>query len=146
MKKKQIKNYSQLTYAISLFSKDPDKKVGSIFLHPKTFQILSTGYNGFPRKVNETKKRWKKPEKYKWVVHSEQNGIYNATLNGVKLKNSILFTTKFPCNDCAKGLIQAGINTIYTYKPDLNHKTWGQSVKISLEMFKESNITIHYLD
>lgn len=146
MKKKQIKNYSQLTYAISLFSKDPDKKVGSIFLHPKTFQILSTGYNGFPRKVNETKKRWKKPEKYKWVVHSEQNGIYNATLNGVKLKNSILFTTKFPCNDCAKGLIQADIKQIYTYKPDLKHKTWGESMKISLEMFKESNIIIHYLD
>lgn len=146
MKKKQIKNYSQLTYAISQFSKDPDKKVGSIFLHPKTFQILSTGYNGFPRKVNETSKRWKKPEKYKWVVHSEQNGIYNATLNGVKLKNSILFTTKFPCNDCAKGLIQAGIKQIYTYKPDLKHKTWGESMKISLEMFKESNIIIHYLD
>jgi dCMP deaminase len=146
MKKKQIKNYSQLTYAISQFSKDPDKKVGSIFLHPKTFQILSTGYNGFPRKVNETNKRWKKPEKYKWVVHSEQNGIYNATLNGVKLKNSILFTTKFPCNDCAKGLIQAGIKQIYTYKPDLKHKTWGESMKISLKMFKETNIRIHYLD
>lgn len=146
MKKTQIKNYSQLTYAISQFSKDPDKKVGSIFLHPKTFQILSTGYNGFPRKVNETNKRWKKPEKYKWVVHSEQNGIYNATLNGVKLKNSILFTTKFPCNDCAKGLIQAGIKQIYTYKPDLKHKTWGESMKISLKMFKETNIRIHYLD
>jgi dCMP deaminase len=146
MKKKQIKNYSQLTYAISQFSKDPDKKVGSIFLHPKTFQILSTGYNGFPRKVNETNKRWKKPEKYKWVVHSEQNGIYNATLNGVKLKNSILFTTKFPCNDCAKGLIQAGIKQIYTYKPNLKHKTWGESMKISLKMFKETNIIIHYLD
>jgi dCMP deaminase len=146
MKKTQIKNYSQLTYAISQFSKDPDKKVGSIFLHPKTFQILSTGYNGFPRKVNETNKRWKKPEKYKWVVHSEQNGIYNATLNGVKLKNSILFTTKFPCNDCAKGLIQAGIKQIYTYKPNLKHKTWGESMKISLKMFKETNIIIHYLD
>lgn len=146
MKKKQISNYSSLTNAIASFSKDPHKKVGSIFLNPDTLQILSTGYNGFPRKVKEHKQRWNKKNKYDWVVHSELNGIFNATRNGVNLENSILFTTKFPCNECSKGIIQSGIKEIYTYKPDLNHKIWGEKSKISLQMFKETNINIHYLD
>tara|TARA_Y100000389_G_scaffold204261_1_gene255942 strand:- start:5648 stop:6088 length:441 start_codon:yes stop_codon:yes gene_type:complete len=146
MKKKHIKNYTSLTHAIAEFSKDPNKKVGSIFINPDTLQILSTGYNGLPRKVKEHKKRWTKPFKYDWVVHSELNGIFNATRNGVSLENSTLFVTKFPCNDCAKGLVQAGIKTIYTYKPDLNHKVWGEKSKISLQMFKETGIKVQYIE
>lgn len=145
MKKKQIKQYFDLTKSIAKFSKDPNKKVGSIFMNPNTLQILSTGYNGFPRKVKEKKERWEKKEKNNWVVHSELNGIYNATRNGVNLEGSILFTTKFPCNECAKGLIQAGIKEIYSIKPDLKHKTWGEKSKISLKMFEETKIKINYI-
>jgi dCMP deaminase len=129
-------------FQAELFSKDPNKKVCALFIGPETYQIISTGYNGIPRGINENEERWERPLKYKYVVHAEVNGIYNSSLNGVSLKNSICIVTLFPCTECAKALIQVGIKSLYTIEPDFSHIRWGIDFKHSQELLKEAKINI----
>lgn len=126
----------------STFSKDTSTKVGAIAIEPNTLQIKSIGYNGLPRKLEETAERWKKPNKYLYVVHAEANMICNASLNGVSLADSILIVTFYPCNECAKLIVQSGIKIIITKQPDSSKKNWTESFKISKEIFDELGIQI----
>ena len=87
---KWYKRYLNLAKEVSTWSKDPNTKVGAVVVGSKG-QILSQGYNGFPRGIKDTNDRLNDREKkYKFVVHAEQNCIYNATLNGVSLDGNIL--------------------------------------------------------
>jgi dCMP deaminase len=143
---KAEKYFKLAKYQAELFSKDPVCKVGAILLAPNSYQILSMGYNGLPRKIEETAKRWERPLKYKYVEHAERNAIYNASRHGTPLEGAIAVITKFPCCDCARALIQSGISHIITETPDLNHPRWGEDFKISLELFNEVNIEIVKID
>jgi dCMP deaminase len=143
--KKANKYYQLAKYQAELFSKDPSKKVAAILIARDTHQILSTGYNGICRRLKESEERWSRPKKLEYVIHAESNAICNAARSGIKIENSICVVTMFPCVDCCKALIQSGIDTIVCEKPDLNHERWGESFKISLELFNEANIEIIYV-
>lgn len=144
---KAIKYYKLAKYQAYLFSKDPSAKVGAIILAPESLQILSVGFNGFPRKIDETiVKRWERPIKYKYVEHAERNAIYNACRHGTPLEGSIAIITMYPCCDCARALIQSGVNTIVTENPDYEHHRWGDDFKISNEMFNEAGLIQIILD
>ena len=146
MKEEKISKFFNLAqFQASLFSKDPSKKVCSLFIAPESLQILSTGYNGLPRNISETPERWERPEKYKYVVHAEANGIFNACRNGVSLKDSICFVTMYPCSDCSKGLIQVGVKEIYTIKPNFEHHKYGDDFKYSKEMLEEAKIKVYFI-
>jgi dCMP deaminase len=124
-----------------LFSKDTTK-VGCIIIDKDNFSILSTGYNGFIRGAPEPENRWTRPEKYKFVVHSELNAIINAARCGTKLDKSIAIVTMFPCCDCTKALLQAGITTLITIEPNLLDSKWSESFKISQIMLQESACSV----
>ena len=145
MIEKIIKFYKLAKYQADIFSKDPNKKVCALFISPNTYQILSAGYNGMPRSFNESEERWQRPMKYKYVVHAEANGIYNSSLSGVSLSGSICIVTMFPCSNCAKGLIQVGIKSLYTIEPNLDHERWGEDFGYSLELLQESKIEIYII-
>lgn len=136
--------YLQLArYQADLFSKDPNTKVAAIVLSPDAHVILSTGYNGIPRKVSDTKpERWQRPEKYDWVVHAEANAICNAARSGMRLDGATAVVTMFPCCDCARMLVQSGITTIVAPTPDLNMPKWGKQFDIAMVMFKEANVEL----
>lgn len=126
-----------------IFSKDPHTKVGAMFIAPHSFQILSMGFNGFPRGIDDkSPERWERPHKYDYVVHAEQNGICNACRHGTPLENSIAFVTMFPCKECAKALIQVGVKKIVTHKPDLDDPKWGRDFQLSVAMFSEAGIEV----
>lgn len=95
-------------------SKDPSTKVGCVIVGDDN-AILSMGFNGFPRGVDENDpSRWQSPEKYHWVEHAERNAIYNAARHGINLMGArayLNFEPK-PCADCTRALIQAGIKEI----------------------------------
>lgn len=130
-------------YNADLFSKDPHTKVGSIILTNDFSRILTTGINGFPRKLkDDIPERWEKITKLSRVSHSEANSVANAARTGTSLDNSIIVVTKFPCSTCTKLLIQAGIKKIYTIAPDYESHTWGNDARISEEMLNELNIEI----
>ena len=100
-------------------SKDPKTKVGCCIVDPDGV-ILSTGYNGFPTGIPDSEGNWtKEPDffgntKHDYVVHSEINGILNAS--GKSLKGATMYTTLFPCKECAKAIIQAGIKHVVYLK------------------------------
>lgn len=142
---KAVKYYQLARYQADLFSKDPDTKVAAILLAPDSLQVLSTGFNGICRKLAETPERWARPAKYKWVAHAELNAIANAARSGIKVEGAIAVVTLFPCVDCCKALVQSGIDTVVTVRPDLENPRWGEDFKISLEMLQESGVHIMYI-
>lgn len=144
---KAIKYFKLAKFQANLFSKDQSKKVGALFLAPGSLQILSQGYNGMSRGINETLiERWERPVKYKFVEHAERNAIYNACRHGTPLKDSICIVTMFCCSDCARALIQVGIKTLITVPPDYNNERWGEDFEYSMIMFNEVNIDIIFLE
>lgn len=142
---KQQKYMKLVEYNAELFSKDDSTKVSALILAPESFQILSSGYNGMPRGIDETiQSRWTRPTKYFWVEHAERNAIYNACRDGTPLKNSIIVVNKFPCADCARAIIQCGIKQVITPSPDDN-PNWNESWKVSCDMLSEAGIFVNYV-
>jgi dCMP deaminase len=94
-------------------SKDPTTKVGACIVNTKK-RIVGIGYNGFPCGCDDDTFPWGREgtfldTKYAYVVHAEPNAILNSTEN---LSGATLFVTLFPCNECAKLIIQSGIKEI----------------------------------
>lgn len=97
----------------ALRSKDPNTQVGACIVNDEK-RIVSIGYNGFPKGANDDVFPWDNEgslltTKYAYVVHAEANAILNAQSN---LSNSTIYVTLFPCNECAKLIIQSGIKEI----------------------------------
>jgi len=95
-------------------SKDPSTQVGACIVNGEE-RILSTGYNGFPYGCEDDAFPWEREgeandTKYPFVVHAELNAILNA--GGKNLADSRIYVALFPCNECAKAIIQAGIKEV----------------------------------
>jgi len=143
---KAIKYLNLARFMAETFSKDPNTKVGCILLNPTSYNILSMGYNGFPRGINEKAERWQRPTKYNFVCHAELNALTNACRSGVCTENSIAIITMYPCCTCCKSLIQSGIKTIITVRPNYQNNQWGEEFKVSKIMLEEAKIDTVFLD
>jgi len=136
--------FMQIAKLIAQWSKDESTKVGCVVVGPDR-EIRSTGYNGFPRGVNDDIAYRKiRPQKYDFTEHAERNAIYNATLTETSLKNCVAYVTLPPCVECARGIIQSGIReVIYLDMPhDKAQKIpgWRDKLAVSFEMFDEANV------
>ena len=133
--------YLGLAREVASWSKDPSSKIGAVAIGTKG-QVLAQGYNGFPRGIDDSENRLNNRElKYKYVVHAEQNVIYNATYNGVSLDNSTLYVWGLPvCSSCALGVIQVGVKRVIM--PDLNYpeKWMDNFLGGSKDMFDEAGV------
>ena len=93
-------------------SKDPSTQVGACIVSPDKI-IISTGYNGMPKGCSDDEFPWNREgedNKYPYVVHAELNAILNAS--GRDLRGSRLYVALFPCNECAKAIIQSGVEEV----------------------------------
>ena len=93
-------------------SKDPSTQVGACIVSPENI-IISTGYNGMPKGCSDDEFPWDREgaeTKYPYVVHAELNAILNA--NGRDLRGSRVYVALFPCNECAKAIIQSGVKEV----------------------------------
>ena len=99
----------------ALRSKDPGTQVGACIVGEDN-KILSIGYNGFPRGCSDDEFPWAREAeseldtKYMYVTHAELNAILN--FSGGSLQGSRIYVTLFPCNECAKAIVQSGIRTL----------------------------------
>ena len=130
---------------ISTWSKDPSRKIGAIAVRDR--KILATGYNGFPKGIEDTPSRLNIREiKYQYVVHAEMNCIYNAAENGVSLRDSTLYIFGLPvCGDCALGIIQSGITRVVAHSigtPD----RWKEAIGKTNELFEEAGIKYEFTE
>ncbi len=125
-------------------SKDPSTQVGCCIVNPEK-KIVGVGYNGFPKGCSDDSLPWGREgdfleTKYPYVCHAELNAILNS--NGLVLKGSTLYVGLFPCNECAKAIIQSGISEV-VYLSDKYHGT--DSMVASRKMFELSGIKTRQL-
>lgn len=129
-----------LAILASYRSKDPNTQVGCCIVGDDN-RILSIGYNGFPFGCSDDEFPWEREgktsydTKYNYVCHAELNAILN--FKGHTLKGAKLFVNQFPCNECAKAIIQSGISQVI-YFDDKYATTDG--VKSSKRMFDAANV------
>lgn len=118
-------------------SKDPVSQVGACIVNTRN-QIVGIGYNGMPRGCHDKDMPWGKtspdPEdnKYMYVCHAELNAILNK--NSADVTGCAIYVALFPCNECAKLIIQAGINKIIYYSDKHKHKPHTIASKRMLDM------------
>jgi dCMP deaminase len=143
--------FMTLALVASLKSKDPSTQVGAVIIDNKTRKLVSSGYNGFPRFIDDSRIPQTRPEKYLYVVHAELNAILHAQR---ELSDCSLYATVFPCSECMKAVVQSGIKRI-VYLNELNGSDWSESKKatmkmaelagIKIEKFESDNEIIQYL-
>ncbi len=124
--------FMRMAHVISDRSKDPNTQAGAVLVDPNNV-VVGLGYNGFPRGVANQDLPWRRDggfcdSKYAYIVHAEENAIYNAN---ARTKDCILYCTLFPCNECAKTIIQNGVKEI-VYENDKYHSedSWIASRKM----------------
>ena len=127
-------------------SKDRSTKVGAVIVGT-SHNILSIGFNGFPRGVNDNvDARHDRPAKYMYTEHAERNAIYNAARHGIRLDGAILYLNGggLPCDDCARGIIQSGIVEVVSMDKPFEGKggIWEEKERVSAEMFKEAGVRV----
>ena len=127
-------------------SKDPNTQVGACIVNNEN-RILSVGYNGFPSGCDDDVFPWERSAddsfntKYLYVCHAELNAILNC--RGRNLTNSRIYVALFPCNECAKAIIQSGIKEVI-YLSDKYADT--PATKASKRMFDAAGVTYTQLD
>jgi len=123
-------------------SKDPNTQVGACIVDANK-RIVGLGYNGFPAGCSDDDLPWARKadsdlhKKYLYVVHAEVNAILNK--GSADVKNSTLYVALFPCNECAKVIIQAGIREV-VYMSDHYHDS--ESCRASRILFQMSGVKL----
>ena len=147
--------YMTMCYLIAMRSRDPSTHVGSVIVDSDNV-LVATGYNSLPRGIDPDmyNKRLSREdgEKYYWMEHAERNAIYNAARRGTVLKGCKLYVPWAPCTDCARAIIQSGINEVIVHKNgqdfyDLNtNGKWKKSEQRVQDMFIESGVLLQYIE
>lgn len=140
--------YFDMIAALRQKSKDPSSQFAAL-IAKKDHTIVSVGFNGFPRGIADTEERLNNRDlKYKLVVHAEQNAILNSAKVGVPLEDCILYVDSWPCSNCAKSIIQAGICKVVlngdskTFNDTGFLERWKDEISLARGMFEESGVVI----
>ena len=132
-------SFLDMAETIAKKSKDPSTKVGAVIVDDQN-RPVSWGYNGFPRKIEDTPERLNNRDlKLQHTVHAEINAILFAERS--RLEGATLYTYPFmPCSDCCILIIQSGIQRVVSYNDDTER--WQESFEKSKTMFKEAGIQL----
>lgn len=137
--------FMNLAREVAQWSKDRSRKVGCIIVGPGK-EIRATGYNGFPRGVaDDVEARHQRPAKYRWTEHAERNAIYNAARSGVSTMNCLAYLPWFPCMDCARALVQAGIAEVVAIEPDWNDPQFAADFADVQQLFVEAGVRLRFV-
>lgn len=133
-----------LAHLSSFRSKDPGTQVGAVVVD-NDHKVVSIGYNGFPIGCDDDAFPWGREgsmydSKYAYVVHAELNAILNSPRS---LSGCAIYVSLFPCNECAKAIIQSGIKTI-VYEDDKYADT--EAVKASKRMLSAAGVSMQQLE
>jgi dCMP deaminase len=140
--------FMKLAREISTWSKDPSTKIGAVIVNDER-RILATGYNGFPRGIEDTDERLKdREQKYPLIVHGEMNALMNALYSGVSVKGATIYVWGLPvCSECTKNVIQSGIKRVVILFPEHAPEKWqAQWNNLSKPMYEEAGVSITYMN
>lgn len=144
----KYKRFLPIARAYAAMSKDPSTKVGSLILGPG-FEVRSSGWNGAPRgsRADEDERFQQRPEKYYWASHAESNSIANAARTGTPVHGCTMLVTLPPCMDCAKLIVQSGIERVLFPKagPEFTER-WLEHIGRSRRLFDEVGVEVIEFD
>lgn len=140
--------FMRMALVVADRSKDPSTQVGACIVSAEN-RILSLGYNGTPNGWNDKDFPWEKTAdstldtKYPYVIHAERNAVLNYGGVHSQLRGSKVFVTHFPCNECAKELVQVGVKeVVYLH----SHDSSDFSTQASFRMFEMCGLEVRQLD
>ncbi|MDD3923771.1 MAG: dCMP deaminase family protein [Erysipelotrichaceae bacterium] len=148
MKREKVLSWDEyfmgLAHLSAMRSKDPSTQVGACIVNASN-RVVGIGYNGLPHGCDDDKFPWDREgrtldTKYVYVVHAELNAILNSTTS---LNGCTLYVSLFPCNECAKAIVQAGIKKI-VYESDKYSDT--DIVKASKRILNAANVELELMD
>lgn len=132
--------FLSLAFHVSTWSKDPSTKVGAVIVNSRN-QVLSLGYNGFPRGIEDNAERLNdRPKKYELIAHAERNALDNAECSVVDAK---IYATLCPCIECAKSIVQRGIKEVISPIIPENYERW--SFEKSIALFEEAKVILRFV-
>ena len=134
-----------LAFEIATWSKDPSTKTGAVIVNPDTRQILATGYNGFPRRVDDTE--WllgDRTAKYDMIVHAELNAVLQGSRTGTRLEGATIYATFFPCATCMGAIIQAGLSRVVTTDAIIPDR-WQENMATARAMAHQAYVELYFL-
>ncbi len=131
-----------LAHAVAIRSHDLQTQHGCIITDCHN-RILSVGYNGFPKGLDDSTLPKTRPEKYPWMIHAERNALSNCT---IRPENGIAYVTGQSCNDCIMALWQEGIKKVYMRKNHGTHLFDEEQKNIFDTFIQMSKMSIEYID
>ena len=133
--------FLKLAQHIASWSKDPSTKVGCVIVGPDR-EIVSTGYNGFPRGVSDDSSRYDdRNTKLHLICHAEENAVSHAARIGVSLRNTTAYVTWPPCPRCARSLVQAGVTKVVHQETELPER-WVEQMNWSFQLLDEADVDV----
>ena len=136
------RRYMEMAELVASWSKDPSTRVGAVIVSPDN-HVVSVGFNGFPRGIEDNDRLNQRGTKYMNIVHAEMNALIHADRS---VDGCILYTYPFqPCSQCAACIIQSGIKKIVTKRLSKVQPKWYNDFSNARQMFDEANVELEIL-
>jgi len=119
------------------------RKVGALLVTADRTEIPAC--NAFPPGVRNLPERVVGDNRFIWLEHAERAAIFEAARRGVATDGGLLISTYFPCTDCARAIIQAGVRTVATPRPEFDDPVWGASFRTSATILAEGAVEVVFL-
>ena len=140
----KLEYWMGIAEAVSLRSHDEETKVGAILVKNDTGMIIATGHNGFVRGAPDNKLPSKRPEKYQYMVHAEENLLAHTSRNGICVDGCTLVITLSPCQKCLRLMWQAGITEVICRDIYRDHCVDMEDIDIEQEKTDEGYFRLKY--
>lgn len=133
-----------LASQVAEWSSDPKTRVGAVIVGPEN-DVRALGYNGLPRKIENSAEFFERPLKYLWIEHAERNAIYAAARAGTSLSGCRMYVSWFPCADCARAIIQVGITEVVCVEPVWNNPTWAEQFATATKILEMGSVEVRFV-
>lgn len=120
------------------------RHVGAVLVQQNTTRTVFA-CNDFPLGVLDNEQRHAGNGRFIWMEHAERNAIYAAARSGLGTEGATLASTFFPCLECARAIVQAGITQLVTLAPDFSDPVWGESFGPSMTILAEGGVQVTYM-
>jgi dCMP deaminase len=120
------------------------RKVGALLMTGDRSTEI-TGCNSFPPRVRNLPERVAGDNRFIWLEHAERAAIFEAARRGLATDGGTLVSTYFPCTDCARAIVQSGVTTVATPRPEFDDPVWGESFRTSATILEEGAVEVIFL-
>ena len=133
-----------LERAIAAAARSPNRvrKVGAVLV---TAATEFAACNDFPAGIKPLPERAVGDNRFIWLEHAERSALFEAARRGIATNGATLLSTYFPCTDCARALIQSGVKTLMTPRPEYDDPVWGESFRTSAALLAEGAVDVVFL-